>query len=91
MYRIRNSIVHRWKNDFKFIESITATLEKYYLEILEDILDHFTNRNGFSLDDYFLRTEKTYENYISEIKSEQFKTDEIITRWERLTDPKIIF
>jgi hypothetical protein len=90
MNRIRNSIVHTWKNNFKLLEYITSDLEKYYLAILEDLLEHFTQRNWFSLDDYLLRTERSYENFFNYIKSDNFKSIDIKTRWEKLTWPKII-
>jgi hypothetical protein len=90
MNRIRNSIVHTWKNDFRLLEYTTSQLEKYYLSVLEDLLEHFTLRNWFSLDDYFLRTERSYENFLNYIKSDEFKSNDIKTRWIKLTSPKII-
>jgi hypothetical protein len=69
LYRVRNSIVHKWNIESLWlpIEKLTLDLEEYYTNLLEIILDRFSENDRFeNIEQLFISFEKTYDFIQSE-------------------------
>lgn len=66
LYRVRNSIVHKWNIDFLWlpIEMLTSDLENYYTNLLDIILNRFSANDRFeNMEQLFVSIQETYNSF----------------------------
>lgn len=66
LYRVRNSIVHRWNIDFLWlpIEMLVVDLENYYTNLLDVILSRLSANERFeNIEQLFTSIEETYNSF----------------------------
>ena len=92
LYRVRNSIVHKWNTESMWLplEMLTLDLESYYTNLLDIILYRFSIDDRFeNIEQLFVAWEKTYQ-YLHNEKwlSSMTDTQEIK---KKIINPKLIF
>jgi len=69
LYRVRNSIVHRWNIDFLWLpmEMLVLDLESYYTNLLDVILNRLSTNDRFeNIEQLFTSIQKTYNYFQNE-------------------------